>query len=89
MSRIATVLATLHAQGRAQYVSVNDKEALEAARKLSLTEGLIPALESAHAVAAALCDAVSLKGQVLLVNLSGRGDKDMDIYREKFPELEA
>jgi tryptophan synthase beta chain len=81
--------AWLHDQGRATYLSIGDKEALEAARMLSQTEGIIPALESAHAVAAAVRDAALVTNQVLLVNLSGRGDKDNDIYREKLPELEA
>jgi tryptophan synthase beta chain len=81
--------AWLHDQGRATYVSVGDKEALDAARLLSQTEGIIPALESAHAVAAAIRDASQARGRVLMINLSGRGDKDMDIYREKLPELEA
>jgi tryptophan synthase beta subunit len=70
-------------------VSIGDKEALDAARVLSQTEGIIPALESAHAVAAAIREAAQMKDQVLLINLSGRGDKDIDIYREKLPELEA
>jgi tryptophan synthase beta chain len=81
--------AWLHDTGRAEYVSVDDAAALEAARLLARTEGLIPALESAHAVAEALRRAPSASGQILLVNLSGRGDKDIDIYRQNFPELEA
>ena len=81
--------AWLHDRGRATYTSIGDKEALDAARMISRTEGIIPALESAHAVAAAVRDAAQVKNQVLLVNLSGRGDKDIDIYREKLPELEA
>jgi tryptophan synthase beta chain len=80
--------AWLHDQGRAQYVSATDQEALEAARLLSRTEGIIPALESAHAVAEAIRHAPQAKGEVFLVNLSGRGDKDIDIYRQNFPELE-
>jgi tryptophan synthase beta chain len=81
--------AWLHDQGRAEYVSINDVEALESALLLSRTEGLIPALESAHAVAEAVRRAPDAKGQVYVVNLSGRGDKDMDIYRENMPELEG
>jgi tryptophan synthase beta chain len=81
--------AWLHDQGRAEYVSINDGEALESALLLSRTEGLIPALESAHAVAEAVRRAPDAKGQVYVVNLSGRGDKDMDIYRENMPELEG
>ncbi len=80
--------AWLHDQGRAEYVSVSDQEALEAARVLSRTEGIIPALESAHAVAETLRQAPQAKDEVFLVNISGRGDKDVDIYRENFPELD-
>jgi tryptophan synthase beta chain len=80
--------AWLHDLGRAEYGVVGDAEALAAARLLSRTEGLIPALESAHAVAEALRRAPAAKGQVFVVNLSGRGDKDIDIYRENIPELD-
>jgi len=80
--------AWLHDQGRAEYVSAGDREALEAARLLSQTERIIPALESAHAVAEAIRRAPQAKGEIFLVNISGRGDKDMDIYRENFPELD-
>jgi tryptophan synthase beta chain len=69
--------------GRATYVAVNDKEALKAFRLLCRAEGIIPALEPAHAVAYAAKTAGSLnKAQVVVVNLSGHGDKDMDIARE-------
>ena len=51
-------------------------------------QGLIPALESSHAVAEALTRAPAAKGQIFLINLSGRGDKDIDIYRENLPELD-
>ncbi len=81
--------ALLRELGRAEYVSVTDKQALEAASLLSRAEGLIPALESAHAVAEALRQAPAAKGEIFIVNLSGRGDKDIDIYRENFPELDA
>ncbi len=80
--------AWLHDRGRAEYLSVRDSEALEAARVLSTTEGIIPALESAHAVAEAIRRAPEAGGELFLINLSGRGDKDMDIYRENFPELD-
>jgi len=80
--------AWLHDEHRAQYTSASDREALDAARMLSRTEGIIPALESAHAVAEAVRRAPAEKGQILLVNLSGRGDKDIGIYRENFPELD-
>jgi len=80
--------AWLHDMGRAEYGSVDDAAALDAARTLSQTEGIIPALESAHAVAEAMARAPKAAGQVFVVNLSGRGDKDIDIYRENFRELE-
>ena len=80
--------AWLHDQGRAEYVSVTDREALDAARTLAHTEGLIPALESAHAVAEAMKRAPAARDQIYLINLSGRGDKDTDIYRENLPELD-
>lgn len=64
--------------GRAQYVAVTDEEALEAFQILSRTEGIIPALESSHAVAYALKLAKeTAKDQIIVVNLSGRGDKDV------------
>lgn len=70
----------LKSSGRADYVVVEDSEALQAFQLLSKTEGIIPALESAHAVAYALQLAKSLKReQIIVVNLSGRGDKDMEI----------
>ncbi len=80
--------AFLHDEGRAEYVSCTDERALKAAVEISRTEGLIPALESAHAVAEALDRAPSAAGQIFLINLSGRGDKDIDIYRENLPELD-
>ncbi|MGD2138884.1 MAG: tryptophan synthase subunit beta [Burkholderiales bacterium] len=70
--------AWLKDSGRAEYVSADDKEALEAFHTLTRTEGIMPALESAHAVAYAMKLAPQMdKEAVLLVNLSGRGDKDM------------
>ena len=80
--------AWLRENGRAEYVSCSDEDALEAVQLLSRLEGIIPALESAHAVAEAIKRAPEAAGQTLVVNLSGRGDKDMDIYREKMPDLE-
>ncbi len=80
--------ALLHDIGRAEYTSCCDEEALEAARLLAQTEGIIPALESAHAVAEAVRRAPQDRDKLVIVNLSGRGDKDMDIYRESFPELD-
>jgi tryptophan synthase beta chain len=81
--------AYLHDQDRAEYVSISDALALEAAKTLARTEGIIPALESSHAVAEAIRRAPSEKGAVYVVNVSGRGDKDIDIYRENMPELEG
>jgi tryptophan synthase beta chain len=70
--------AWLRDSGRATYVTVTDDEAVEALRLLTATEGIIPALESAHAVAHAIRLAPRLdRRRILLVNLSGRGDKDM------------
>jgi tryptophan synthase beta chain len=72
--------AMLHDSGRASYVSCSDEAALKATVTLSRTEGLLPALESAHAVAEAIRLAPTMaKTDVLMVNLSGRGDKDMGI----------
>jgi len=68
--------------GRAKYVSVNDKEALSAFELLSKTEGIIPALESAHAVAYLKKDAGKLRKSSVIVCLSGRGDKDLGIVTE-------
>jgi tryptophan synthase beta chain len=71
-------LAWLKDSGRSEYVTITDTEALAALRTLSETEGIIPALESAHAVAHAIRIAPELpKEQVMIINLSGRGDKDM------------
>jgi tryptophan synthase beta chain len=72
--------AMLHDSGRASYVSCSDADALKATVTLSRTEGILPALESAHAVAEAIRLASTMaKTDVLMVNLSGRGDKDMGI----------
>ncbi|HUO28231.1 MAG TPA: tryptophan synthase subunit beta [Bryobacteraceae bacterium] len=81
--------AWLHDRHRAEYVSASDAEALDAARLLCHTEGLIPALESAHAVAEVVRRAPAARHQIYIVNMSGRGDKDIDIYRENLKELEA
>lgn len=74
------------ATGRALSIAVTDDEALEAALELSQLEGIIPALESAHALYA-LNKLELKKDDVIVVNLSGRGDKDMNTYLEKFPNL--
>jgi tryptophan synthase beta chain len=81
--------AWLHDQERCQYTAVSDADALAAAKTLARLEGIIPALESAHALAEAIRRAPSEWGRVYLVNLSGRGDKDIDIYRENMPELDV
>jgi tryptophan synthase beta chain len=80
--------AWLHDQKRCVYVSASDSDALQAAKKLARTEGIIPALESSHAVAEAMRRAPLEAGSVYVVNVSGRGDKDIDIYRENMPELD-
>ncbi|HUP02893.1 MAG TPA: tryptophan synthase subunit beta [Bryobacteraceae bacterium] len=80
--------AWLHDLKRAEYVACSDEDALAAARLLSRTEGIIPALESAHGIAEAVRRAPGAKGETFLVNVSGRGDKDIDIYRENIPELD-
>jgi len=59
-----------------------------AAVKLSRMEGIIPALESAHAIAEAIRLAPAHRGEIFIVNLSGRGDKDIDIYRENLKEMD-
>ena len=76
--------AWLKDAGRAEYVTINDQEALAAFHTLCRKEGIIPALESSHALAYAIKLAPTLdKAQRLLVNLSGRGDKDMHTVAEK------
>lgn len=76
--------AFLHDIGRVQYASATDKEAVEAFFKLSRYEGIIPALESSHAVAFAMKLAREKKYGSVLVNLSGRGDKDLDYVIENY-----
>jgi tryptophan synthase beta chain len=76
--------AWLKDSGRAEYVTITDSEALQAFHNLCRLEGIIPALESSHAIAYATKLAPTLpKGKILLVNLSGRGDKDMHTVAEK------
>jgi tryptophan synthase beta chain len=75
--------AALYDSGRAEYVSASDAEALDACTLLARTEGIIPALESAHAVAEVIKRAPTMKkSEVVIVNVSGRGDKDIGILRE-------
>lgn len=79
--------AFLHDSGRVEYVSISDDEALEAFKTLSKLEGIIPALESAHAVAHALKVARELRREdVVIINLSGRGDKDVDTVRSELDQ---
>ena len=76
--------AWLKDSGRAEYVSITDDEALAAFHNLCRLEGIIPALESSHALAYAAKIAPHMKSdQILLINLSGRGDKDMHTVAEK------
>ena len=68
-----------HDTGRAEYVSVTDAQALEAFQLIARKEGIIPALESSHALAHAFKLAAAMpKDKIVVVNLSGRGDKDLD-----------
>ena len=75
---IGPIHAHLFDSGRGRFVSVTDEEAMQAGIKLSRLEGIIPAIESAHAFAA--LDHINTKDQLIVINLSGRGDKDMETY---------
>jgi tryptophan synthase beta chain len=75
--------ASLHDSGRVEYTSVSDSEALDAFQKLSRLEGIIPALESAHAIAHSIKVAPEMASdKMVIVNLSGRGDKDVNTVQE-------
>jgi tryptophan synthase beta chain len=78
--------ALLRDEGRVRYTAVGDHEALAAFHLLSELEGIIPALESAHAVAWVAREAGSLAGKSILINLSGRGDKDLGILEAHEPD---
>ena len=79
--------ANLYDTGRAQYVPITDDESVEAFEYLSRTEGIIPAIESAHAVAYAMKLAPTLpKDKIIVVNLSGRGDKDVHTIADYFKD---
>src|SRR5437867_201999 len=78
--------ALLRDEGRVRYTAVRDDEALAAFHLLSELEGIIPALESAHAVAWVTRESASLSGKLVLVNLSGRGDKDLGILEAHEPD---
>lgn len=77
--------AWLQQSGRARYASCTDREALEAFQTLARAEGILPALESAHALAVALREARSSSPGIILVNLSGRGDKDLETVLRHLP----
>ena len=75
--------AWLHDNARAEYTACSDADALAACRTLARLEGIIPALEPAHAVAEAIRRAPRAPGQVFVINVSGRGDKDMEILQRE------
>ncbi len=84
---IGPELSFLHDTKRVEFVSVTDQEALEAVKTLAHLEGIIPALESAHAIAHAMKIAPKLgKNKIIVVNLSGRGDKDIFILTKAFKD---
>ena len=74
----------MHDEKRASYLPITDTEAMEAFKQLSRTEGIIPAIESAHAVAAAVKVAQDRPGCTMIINISGRGDKDVDTAAKWF-----
>jgi tryptophan synthase beta chain len=81
--------ANLMEKGRVRYLYVHDAEALAAFQALSRTEGILPALESSHALAYGMRRAKEMTaGQILIINLSGRGDKDMGIVMDALAEEE-
>ena len=76
--------AQLYESGRAEYTSITNKEALTAFKYLATTEGIIPALESAHALAYYIREAQQLDpNSIVVINLSGRGDKDLHNYAHR------
>lgn len=79
--------AFLHEIGRVEYEAISDDEAAEAFFLLSRLEGIIPAIESSHALGYAIKCARNMKHGSILVNLSGRGDKDMDYMLERYPDM--
>jgi tryptophan synthase beta chain len=82
--------AYLHDKGRIKYSKATDREALEAFELLARLEGIIPALESSHAIAEVLKVAPSMKPeQIIIANLSGRGDKDVNTVSELMAERSA
>lgn len=84
---VSPILAHLHETGRVRFEAATDKEVVESALKLIRKEGIIPAMESSHAVAQALKEGPALeKGTTVLVNLSGRGDKDIFTIADAFQD---
>jgi tryptophan synthase beta chain len=84
---IGPMHAQLFKSGRAQYESITDKEALDAAFQLTHMEGIIPALESAHAFA--LLEKIKFGAKdIVVINVSGRGDKDMQTYIDEMQKNE-
>ena len=79
--------AFLKEKGRVKYEFITDDEAAESFFLLSILEGIIPAIESSHALAYAIKCARNLKSGSILVDLSGRGDKDMGFMLEKYPDM--
>lgn len=79
--------AFLKEVGRVKFEGIDDKETITSFYELSQLEGIIPALESAHAVALATKMAPKLPGKTILVNLSGRGDKDIDYILKNYNRL--
>ena len=84
---IGPLHAHLLKSGRAKAVSITDEEAVKSAILLSRMEGIIPALESAHALAVLEKEKARLKGKVVVLNLSGRGDKDMETYMKELDKM--
>jgi len=80
--------SALFASGRASYDVCSDDDALKGFELLARREGILPALESAHAIGWLSRERAKNAGRCVLVNLSGRGDKDIDIYRENFMVLD-
>jgi tryptophan synthase beta chain len=81
---IGPIHADLKDKNRVEYVCANDEEAVSAFQELSKVEGIIPALESSHALAHAIKIAPTLgKDKIIIINLSGRGDKDVDYVAER------
>ena len=81
------IASYLHDIGRVKYDVISDEEAIDAFFKLSRLEGIIPAIESSHAVAYGMKLAKKMGRGSILINLSGRGDKDMDYIIEKYGKM--